>query len=148
MNNTQEYIIKMFDEKMEITSSHQTVVIRSLNKGHVYWHVRFHLEEGKVLESESYLLSDAINQIRRELEKDDCLLLIRAADKDITQSGMMGDMLAGCSVAKAEMHKLLNQGKMDLKEAFDKYVFHVLDESDLDSVCRIDEQSMNQHRNS
>ena len=136
-NELRSYTIKVLQLATQDISQGKLVAERELHpeNGNIIWKVIFifKIEELKV-EGE-YFLSGAIDKIREVIEPNGYRVLIKCADIDAAHSGMQADMSAGTLIYKL---KLLEKTKLssNRKEA----QFHVLDESEEDSVGTLQEQ--------
>ena len=132
---TEYYKLKVFDlNSNKITESNLTVD-RGLHpiNGNVIWSVKFDFQ-GEQIESENlYFLSESINKIREIIEPRGFRLLVKCSDSDAKHSGMQADMSAGTLIYKMK----------ETKTGGGYASYHVLAESDINSVVSLKEQKKN-----
>jgi hypothetical protein len=137
-NPVEEHIVRVYDSKTKEVNLHKLDVKEGRLNSHVAWSLFFHKHNGEIFETrDKYLLSEALNDLREELEKENKLIIVRGADRDCAASGMQADMSAGASISKLEMSDRLNRGK---NINWSDYTFYVLEDSRIECVTTIAEQ--------
>lgn len=126
------HTVKLFNIRTSQVSAHNVFIERGLHPANrnIVWSLKFEYQGGYLIIEGEYFLLEAMNKIRQIIEPDGFRVLIRGADYDAIQPGMLGDMTAGRKVYKVE--KLNDRGKY--------FVYDIFDESDIASVRSLEEQ--------
>jgi len=131
------YNLKVINLETRDISQCELVTERGLHlvNGNIIWKAILKLKNEEMIVEGEYFLSSAINKIREVIEPNGYRILVKCSDIDAAHSGMQADMSAGTKIYKL---KLLDNtsSKQNRKDA----QFHVLDDSEEDSVGSLQEQ--------
>lgn len=130
-----EQLVRVYDWKTkEVT--HHTLGIRydNPNNQHGRFSLLFHQTDNEILElsNESYL-PEALLKLRKILESQNKLIVVRGADRDCVASGMEASMSNGLSISKLRYpyHTL---------DEIEQFHYHILENSKIENVTTIAEQ--------
>jgi len=131
-----EYKLKIRSIESGVISTHTLRTIKGLHKdnGNIIWIVEFEFFNEVLISSTNYMLSNSIDQIRKEIEPKGYRLLIKWSEIDACQSGMLADMSAGTLMYHMNEIEKINK-KKDLSGKYPSY--HILDETDFTKVVTL-----------
>lgn len=134
-----EYKLKLGSIESEVTSVHALRTIEGLHEdnGNIIWKVEFEFFDEVLTSSKNYMLSDSIDEIRKEIEPKGYRILIKWSEIDAHQSGMLGDMSAGTLMYHMKEVEKINK-KENHSGGYPSY--NILDETDFKKVVTLQVQ--------
>jgi len=90
-----QILVKSIETDAHTEHKLRTIEGRDRSNGHILWTIEFDFFNKVLRSNPDYMLSNALNEIREEIEPKGFRIGVRWAEIDAHQSGMLGDMSAG-----------------------------------------------------
>lgn len=96
--NINEYFIKIKSISTNQITTHKLTTIEGRYNSHIIWTIKLEFVNRTIRTKSYYYLSDALNEVRKEIEHKGYRIGVRWAEKNAIQTGMLSDMSAGATM--------------------------------------------------